>query len=55
MNERAGVIKGDAVLSVRDLWVDYQAERGTVKAVRGVNLDLYRGENLSLIGESVCW
>ena len=54
MNERAGVVKGDAVLSVRDLWVDYQAERGTVKAVRGVNLDLYRGENLSLIGESGC-
>lgn len=54
MNERVESSKPDAVLSVRDLWVDYTAERGTVKAVRGVSFDLYRGENLSLIGESGC-
>jgi len=43
-----------APLSVRDLWVEYQIERGAVKAVRGVNLDLRKGESLSLIGESGC-
>ncbi len=44
----------DIPLSIRNLWVDYQIERGIVKAVRGVNLDLYEGESLSLIGESGC-
>jgi peptide/nickel transport system ATP-binding protein len=42
----------NALLSVRDLHVEYQAERGQVKAVRGVNFDIFPGENLSLIGES---
>ena len=41
-------------LSVRDLWVEYQLERGMVKAVRGVTFDLRKGESLSLIGESGC-
>ncbi len=41
-------------LSVRNLWVDYEIARGTVKAVRGVNFDLRQGESLSLIGESGC-
>jgi peptide/nickel transport system ATP-binding protein len=42
----------DAVLSVRDLWVEYQAQRGMVQAVRGVSFDLRKGESLALIGES---
>jgi peptide/nickel transport system ATP-binding protein len=42
----------DALLSVRDLYVEYQAERGQVKAVRGASFDVFPGENLSLIGES---
>jgi peptide/nickel transport system ATP-binding protein len=41
-------------LSVRDLWVEYQIERGAVKAVRGVSFDVRPGESLSLIGESGC-
>lgn len=40
------------VLSVRDLWVEYRAERGMVQAVRGVSFDLRKGESLALIGES---
>lgn len=43
-----------APLSVRDLWVEYRVTRGAVKAVRGVNFDLRKGESLSLIGESGC-
>lgn len=44
----------DVPLSVRDLWVEYQGERGMVKAVRGVSFDLRPGESLALIGESGC-
>lgn len=40
------------VLSVEDLWVEYPARRGVVKAVRGVNFELRVGETLALIGES---
>src|SRR5256714_1540633 len=42
----------DAVLSVRDLWVEYRTGRGMVQAVRGVSFDLRKGESLALIGES---
>lgn len=42
----------DAVLSVRDVAIEYKAERGMVKAVRGVDFDIFPGESLSLIGES---
>ena len=33
-----------SVLSVRDLWVTYQTQAGGVPAVRGVGLDIHRGE-----------
>lgn len=42
----------DALISVRDLHIEYWAERGQVKAVRGVDFDIFPGESLSLIGES---
>lgn len=41
-------------LSVEDLWVEYQIERGVVKAVRGVSFSLGKSESLALIGESGC-
>ncbi len=42
----------NVVLSVRDLWVEYQARRGQVQAIRSVSFDLHQGESLALIGES---
>jgi peptide/nickel transport system ATP-binding protein len=42
----------EPVLKVDDLWVEYPARRGVVKAVRGVSFDLRSGETLALVGES---
>jgi peptide/nickel transport system ATP-binding protein len=46
--------RNQIVLSVRDLSVSYQAERGRVQAVSKVSFDVHAGETLALIGESGC-
>jgi peptide/nickel transport system ATP-binding protein len=43
-----------SVLSVRDLEVTYKTQAGPMPAVRGVSLDIQRGEVLGLAGESGC-
>ncbi|MBH3329780.1 ABC transporter ATP-binding protein [Pseudomonas oryzihabitans] len=52
---------GECLLEVRDLAVHYPIRRGAwgrtrdwVKAVDGVDFDLYAGETLALLGESGC-
>ena len=47
-----GPMSSEPALMVEDLWVEYPARRGVVKAVRGVSFELQRGETLVLIGES---
>ena len=42
------------LLSVRDLRVDFAAHGGRVQAVRGVSLDVHRGQTLAIVGESGC-
>ena len=42
----------EPVLSVRDLRVSFPTPAGLVKAVRGVNLDVARGEMVGVVGES---
>jgi peptide/nickel transport system ATP-binding protein len=40
------------ILSIEDLWVEYNTPSGWMAAVRGISLDIRRGEAVALIGES---
>lgn len=42
----------DKLLEVKDLHVSFTTYGGEVKAVRGVNFNLYKGETLAIVGES---
>ncbi len=42
------------VLTIRDLSINYQTDRGVLKAMRHVNLDIPRGSIVGVVGESGC-
>lgn len=44
----------EKILEVKDLHVTFSTYGGTVKAVRGVNFHLKKGETLAIVGESGC-
>ena len=44
----------DVVLDIRDLYVDYGFTENPVSVLKGVSLELRRGEILGLAGESGC-
>ena len=44
--------KRERVLSIRGLDISFQTTGGDVHAIRGVDLDLYRGETVAIVGES---
>jgi ABC-type dipeptide/oligopeptide/nickel transport system ATPase component/ABC-type dipeptide/oligopeptide/nickel transport system permease subunit len=51
-DDRAAARTGEVVLSVIDLHVGYQTDKGSTEVVHGVSLDIRRGEVHGLIGES---
>ena len=40
------------VLKIRDLSISFKTDSGVVDAIRGIRLDLFRGETLAIVGES---
>lgn len=42
----------ERILKIRDLNISFRTDNGNVKAIRGVNLDLYKGETIAIVGES---
>ena len=42
----------DKILDIKDLDVSFRTSAGIVHALRGVNIDLYRGETVAIVGES---
>lgn len=42
----------EKILEIRDLKISFQTDMATVNAIRGVDLDLYKGETIAIVGES---
>jgi len=42
----------ERVLSIRDLSISFKTSNGPVNAIRGVRLDLFKGETIAIVGES---
>ena len=44
----------DSLLTIENLAIDFWTEEGVLKAVRGIDLSLQKGEVLGIVGESGC-
>ncbi len=52
-NSRHGDLK-EPILQIRGLTIEFRVPRGILRAVDNLDLDVYRGECLGLVGESGC-
>lgn len=48
------MISTEKVLELDDLHVSFKTFGGEVQALRGVSLELFKGETLAIVGESGC-
>jgi len=48
------VSESAALLSIRDLHVEFETDAGSVPVVRGIDLEIGAGETVALVGESGC-
>ena len=46
------VLNNEVILSVKDLEIEFVLRGKTLKAIRGISLDLHKGESLAIVGES---
>ncbi|MEE1195147.1 MAG: ABC transporter ATP-binding protein, partial [Phascolarctobacterium sp.] len=44
----------EPVLKIRDLCVEFAGEKGPIRAVDGLSLDVFEGETVGIVGESGC-
>ncbi len=44
--------KRERILKIRDLKISFKTDSGSVNAIRGINLDLFKGETIAIVGES---
>jgi peptide/nickel transport system ATP-binding protein len=51
---RAGEVRSDILLEVRDLHVHFHTQLGLVRALNGVSFSIPRGKVLGVVGESGC-
>ncbi|MFI3212143.1 MAG: ABC transporter ATP-binding protein [Eubacteriales bacterium] len=42
----------ERILKIRDLNISFKTDSGKISAIRGVNLDLFKGETIAIVGES---
>lgn len=49
---RVNKMEKEKILQVKNLRISFKTNTGTVKAVRGIDFDLYRGRTLAIVGES---
>ena len=43
-----------STIEIKDLCTFFYTDDGVVKAVNGINLNIYEGESLGIVGESGC-
>ncbi|GAI92862.1 unnamed protein product, partial [marine sediment metagenome] len=48
------MLREDVLLKIEDLHVHFKGREGVVTALRGVDLEIFKGETLGLVGESGC-
>lgn len=52
LQDNSHLNKGDTIISVKDLVVQFAVRGRTLTAIRKISLDIYKGETIAIVGES---